>query len=73
MILYQLEKGLHTSFAELMQGKIELHVVDGIIQPNLKMQEGTLQCGLLQIERDVACIHGAASGIVPTVSIGKNL
>lgn len=36
-----MEKGTGASFEELMQDKIELNVVDGIIQPNIKMQDKT--------------------------------
>lgn len=68
--LYQLEKGLHTSFAELMQGKIELHVVDGIIQPNLKMQEGTLQCGFLNSEGRCS-IHELRPGFCRLFPLGR--
>ena len=68
--LYQLEKGLHTSFAELMQGKIELHVVDGIIQPNLKMQEGTLQCGFLNSEGRCS-IHEFRPGFCRLFPLGR--
>lgn len=39
--IYNLEKGLTVTFEELMQDKIELNVVDGIIQPNIKMQDGS--------------------------------
>lgn len=37
--IWQLETKLHTTFTELMKDKIELHVTDGLILPNLKMQE----------------------------------
>ena len=37
-----MEKGTGASFEELMQDKKELNVVDGIIQPNIKMQDKTV-------------------------------
>ena len=48
--IYHMTKGLNMGFEELMINKIELNVVDGIIQPNLKMQEGKDCCGFLSEE-----------------------
>ena len=45
--IYRLEQGLNLSFGELMIDKIELHVVDGLILPNLKMLSETERCAFL--------------------------
>ncbi len=45
--IFSLEKGLGVTFEELMQGKIELNVVDGIIQPNIKMQDEAAGSGII--------------------------
>lgn len=48
--LYQLEQALHTGFEELMIDKIELRVVDGVVQPNLKVRENGQGCVFLNDE-----------------------
>ena len=48
--LYRLETGLHTDFQRLMNGYIELNVVDGIILPNLKMGGSDESCAFLSKE-----------------------
>lgn len=48
--LYQLEQVLHTGFEELMIDKIELRMVDGVVQPNLKIRENGKGCVLLSDE-----------------------
>lgn len=45
--IYHLEKATGAAFEELMADKIELNVVDGIIQPNLKMRGERKQCVFL--------------------------
>ena len=45
--IYQLEKATGEGFEGLMEDKIELNVVDGIIQPNLKMLGERKQCAFL--------------------------
>ena len=39
--IFLLEKNLHCTFGALLQNKVELQVMDGLILPNLKMQEET--------------------------------
>ena len=41
--VYRLRKNLNVSFEELLDGQIELNVVDGVILPNLKMD--VFRCG----------------------------
>lgn len=48
--LYQLEQALHTGFEELMIDKIELRVIDGVVQPNLKVRENGQGCVFLSDE-----------------------
>ena len=48
--LYQLEQVLHTGFEELMIDKIELRMVDGVVQPNLKIRENGKGCVFLSDE-----------------------
>lgn len=67
--LYSLEKGLSTSFEELMAGLIELNVVDGIILPNLKMQEGDC-CGFLD-EKGRCGIHDFRPGFCRMFPLGR--
>ncbi len=48
--IFQLESGLQTDFAALMQDKIELRVVDGVTLPNLKIRENKEGCSFLSAE-----------------------
>lgn len=48
--LYQLEQALQTGFEELMIDKVELRVVDGVVQPNLKVRENGQGCVFLSDE-----------------------
>lgn len=48
--LYQLRLALHIGFEELMDGKIELRMVDGVVQPNLKVREDGQGCVFLNDE-----------------------
>lgn len=43
--IYQLQKVTKQNFAQLMQEFIELHVLDGLILPSIKMQDDTDACG----------------------------
>ncbi len=45
--MYSMEQGLGVTFESLMEDKIALNVVDGIIQPNIKMQHSCFPTGLL--------------------------
>ena len=68
--MYQLEKGLGTTFEELMRDKIELHVVDGITQPNLKMQGSDPRCGFLNQEGRCE-IHDFRPGFCRLFPLGR--
>ena len=68
--IYSLEKGLGITFEELMQDKIELNVVDGIIQPNIKMQENSDSCAFLS--KDGRCsIHEFRPGFCRMFPLGR--
>mgnify|MGYP007064445517 CR=1 FL=1 len=45
--IYELTKNLNTTFENLLKEQIELHVVDGMILPNLKMTGEKEQCAYL--------------------------
>lgn len=67
--MYRLERGLLVSFEELMRDKIELNVVDGIIQPNLKMQKKDC-CGFLD-EKGRCSIHEFRPGFCRMFPLGR--
>ena len=68
--VYRLEQGLKVSFGELMIDKIELHVVDGLILPNLKMQPDTERCAFLN--PDGRCsIHAYRPDICRLFPLGR--
>lgn len=68
--IYQLEKGLSISFEELMADKLELNVVDGIIQPNIKMQEKKDCCAFLN-EEGRCTIHTFRPGFCRMFPMGR--
>lgn len=68
--IYHMTKGLNMGFEELMIDKIELNVVDGIIQPNLKMQEGKDCCGFLS-EEGRCTIHAFRPGFCRMFPLGR--
>lgn len=65
-----LEEGLKTTFEKLMEDKIELNVVDGIIQPNLKMQGEKECCAFLNGEERCS-IHGFRPGFCRMFPLGR--
>lgn len=68
--IYLIEKNLHCTFEMLLQDKIELQVVDGLILPNLKMQDGTERCGFLN--EDGRCsIHTFRPGLCRLFPLGR--
>ena len=70
--VFRLSEGLGASFEELLERCLELHVVDGVILPNLKMDgEKKLLC---VPERPGALLHSQLpSGDLPDLSSGKIL
>lgn len=68
--IFRLTTGLNKSFEELLDDKIELNVIDGIILPNLKMNEKTLTCGFLTDEGRCS-IHPLRPGICRIFPLGR--
>lgn len=70
--IYQLTKNLGKPMEELLAKEVELHVEDGLIQPNLKMQgNGVPQCGFLNAEGRCS-IHGFRPGYCRLFPLGRN-
>lgn len=67
---YLLMKNLSCSFEELMKESIELHVVDGVILPNLKMNQEKDQCHFLN-EEGRCSIHAFRPGICRLFPLGR--
>ncbi len=70
MDLYQLEKGLSTSFEGLLATALELNVVDGVILPNLKMDGEQEACSFLN-EEGRCKIHPFRPGICRLFPLGR--
>lgn len=68
--IYQLEKQLQIGFQELISKYLELHVIDSLILPSLKMVEGTDQCVFLN-EEGRCRIHLARPGICRLFPLGR--
>lgn len=68
--IFHLCQGLESSFENLLSGPVELNVADGIILPNLKMQEDTEACRFLN--QDGRCsIHSFRPGICRLFPLGR--
>lgn len=68
--IYRMSAGLHWSFEQMLANCLELNVVDGLILPNLKMEEGTNQCTFLN-EEGRCSIHKARPGICRLFPLGR--
>ncbi len=69
--IYQLSENLQMTFEELLAERIELHVVDGIILPNLKMAAGEEErCSFLD-ETGRCSIHAFRPGICRLFPLGR--
>lgn len=68
--LYRISTGLHAGFQALMNGYIELNVVDGIILPNLKMAGTEEKCAFLSGEGRCR-IHDIRPGICRLFPLGR--
>ena len=68
--VHRLSKGLNKSFEELLEGNLELNVVDGLILPNLKMQGEQEQCSFLTMEGRCS-IHSIRPGICRLFPLGR--
>ena len=68
--IYRMTSGLDRTFEMLLQDKIELGLVDGLILPNLKMNGTDERCGFLN--SDNRCeIHGFRPGICRLFPLGR--
>lgn len=68
--IYRLTTNLKLTFEELLVNKIELHVVDGIILPNLKMKGEYESCAFLNQEGKCS-IHTCRPGICRIFPLGR--
>ena len=68
--LYQLEQVSGLGFEELMKDRIELRVVDGIIQPDLKMRADGAGCAFLSDEGRCT-IHNHRPGFCRMFPMGR--
>lgn len=68
--IFQMEKGLGISFEELLKDRLELNVVDYIIQPNLKMVNKEERCGFLNVEGRCS-IHSFRPGFCRMFPLGR--
>lgn len=68
--VYQLTTGLGQSMEELLAQAIELNVVDGLVLPNLKMQQQTEACFYLD-ENGRCRIHAYRPGICRLFPLGR--
>ena len=66
--IYELTKNLNTTFENLLKAQIELHVVDGMILPNLKMTDKDI-CPFLKEKR--CSIHSFRPGICRVFPLGR--
>ena len=70
MDVFRLTKDLECTFEELLQTALELHVVDGIVLPNLKMAGKDEECVFLN--REGRCnIHASRPGICRLFPLGR--
>lgn len=70
MDLYRLTRGLGVGFQDLMNGYIELNVVDGVILPNLKLKGEEERCAFLSDEGRCR-IHSIRPGICRLFPLGR--
>lgn len=68
--IYQLTKGLDCTFQELLQGKVELNIVDGVILPNLALTGKGESCNFLNAEGRCS-IHAIRPGFCRLFPLGR--
>lgn len=70
--VFRLTKNLNRTFEQLLAGPIELHVEDGLILPNLKMQgDADPVCSFLD-EQGRCSIHAFRPGLCRLFPLGRN-
>lgn len=68
--IYRLTRNLEMDFTQLMQGRIALHVEEGLILPHLAMSEETGACSFLN-EEGRCSIHAHRPGICRLFPLGR--
>lgn len=68
--VFALEKVTEKSFEELLVSSVELNVVDGLILPNIKMQENSGACIFLS-EEGRCTIHNSRPGFCRLFPLGR--
>lgn len=68
--IYRLTTGLHVTFEQMLSDTIELNVIDGVILPNLKMNEKTNACAFLN-EEGRCKVHAMRPGICRLFPLGR--
>ena len=68
--VFRLCSGLNTTFEGLLASYVELNVVDGVILPNLKMNNETNACSFLNSEGRCS-IHSLRPGICRMFPLGR--
>lgn len=69
--VYELTKNLGESFQQLLDTRLELHVEDGMILPNIRMSEKSDKCVFLNIEGRCS-IHPFRPGLCRLFPLGRN-
>ncbi|HOO28283.1 MAG TPA: YkgJ family cysteine cluster protein [Lachnospiraceae bacterium] len=70
MDIYRMSDGLHRDFMQLLEESLELTVVEGIIQPNIRMQGENEQCVYLS-ENGRCGIHEFRPGFCRMFPLGR--
>ncbi|MCH5275542.1 MAG: YkgJ family cysteine cluster protein [Lachnospiraceae bacterium] len=68
---YRMEKGIAKSFEELLDNYVELHVEDGLLLPNLRMEDEKNACVFL-LEEGRCSIHRDRPGLCRAFPLGRN-
>lgn len=68
--IYALTGGLQRSFESLLEDAVVLHVVDGLILPNIKMEGSKEQCCFLN-EEGRCSVHAFRPGICRLFPLGR--
>lgn len=68
--IYYLTTNLHVTFEQLLADKVELNMADGVILPNLKMDERRDACAFLN-EEGRCSIHAFRPGICRLFPLGR--
>ena len=70
--VFQLTNNLGQTFEQLLTGPVELHVEDGLILPNLKMQGGSDPVCAFLNEQGRCSIHAFRPGLCRLFPLGRN-